>query len=226
MAYQRRNQKGSRLSVVISTVLHALIIAAVVFLAAREGMLGKQMKKIAVTMVPKEKPPEPKPEDKKPEEKREEKPEEPKPVQEPPKVAVTPPPTTTATPPPSAVPAIAPPAAMVPSFDFEGGRAVETSNDPKVLYKGVMEYTLRSNWQRPEGASDLNCVVEVEVGVDSTGRIVGSEWKKGSGDLAWDNSVKQAIARTPTIGRKPPKGFPEKVIVRFDVQQEADVFAP
>jgi TonB family protein len=226
MAYQRRNQNGSKLSVVISTVLHALIITAVVFLAAREGMLGKQMKKIAVTMVPKEKPPEPKPEEKKPEEKPVEKPEEPKPVTEPPKVAATPPPGTTATPPPSAAPAIAPPAATVPSFDFEGGRAVETSNDPKVLYKGVMEYTLHSNWQRPEGVSDLSYVAEVEVGVDPAGRITGSEWKKGSGDLAWDNSVRQAIARTPSIGRKPPKGFPEKVVVRFDVQQETDVFAP
>lgn len=226
MAYQRRTQKSSKLSVVISTVLHGLIIAAVVFFAAREGMLGKQMKKIAVTMVPKEKPPEPKPEDKPPEPKPEQKPEEPKPVQEPPKVAATPPPSTTATPPPSAVPAIAPPAATVPSFDFEGGRAVETSNDPQVLYKGVMEYTLRSNWQRPEGAADLNYVAEVEVAVDPTGRITGNEWKKGSGDLAWDNSVRQAITKTASIGRKPPKGFPEKVLIRFDVQEEQDVLMP
>ena len=226
MAYQRRNQKSSKLSVVISTVLHAVIISAVVFFAAREGMLGKQMKKIAVTMVPKEKPPEPKPEEKPPEPKPEQKPEEPKPVQEPPKVAATPPPTTTASPPPSAVPAIAPPAATVPGFDFEGGRAVETSNDPKVLYKGVMEYTLRSNWQRPDGAADLSYVAEVEVAVDPSGLITGNEWKKGSGDLAWDNSVRQAIAKTSSIGRKPPKGFPEKVLIRFDVQEEQDVLMP
>lgn len=60
--YQRKEPKVSKLSAAISLVLHALIIGGLVFFAAREGMLGKQLKKIAVTMVPKEKPPEkPKP---------------------------------------------------------------------------------------------------------------------------------------------------------------------
>lgn len=226
MAYQRKIQKASKLSVVISVAFHALIIGALIFFAAREGILGKQLKKIAVTMVPKEKPPE-KPKEK-PEEKPVEKPPEAKPIEEPPKVAATPPPsakTTAAPPPPAAIEA--PAAAVVPSFDFEGGRATGSgAGGPNGIYKGYVEYTLRANWHRPDNIADLNYVAEVEVGIDASGQITGSEWKKGSGDAVWDNSVRKALAATTSIGRKPPKGFPEKVLVRFDVQEETDVLTP
>lgn len=226
MAYQRKVQKASKLSVVISVVFHALIIGGLVFFAAREGILGKQLKKIAVTMVPKEKPPE-KPKEKPPEEKPEEKPPEQKPAAEPPKVAATPPPaarTTSAAPPPAAIEA--PAAAVMPSFDFEGGRATSTGTGPHGIYKGYVEYTLRANWRRPDNVADLSYMAEVEIAIDPTGQITGSEWKKGSGDAAWDNTVRKALAATPSIGRKPPKGFPEKVLVRFDVQEETDVLTP
>src|SRR6187551_3094526 len=99
MADIRKQKKTSRLSVVISLVFHGVIIGALVFIAAREGILGKELKKIAVTMVPKEKPPEEKPKEKPPEEKppvEEPKAESPKPV-----IAPQPEPAR-ATPPPSA----------------------------------------------------------------------------------------------------------------------------
>lgn len=230
MAYRRKEQKVSKLSAAISLVFHALIIGGLVFFAAREGMLGKQLKKIAVTMVPKEKPPE-KPKEKPPEKPPEKTPEA-KPKDEPakveaPKVAQTPPPEQRASAaPPAVAPSIAPPAAAIPSFDFEGGKIVESSSDPKTLYKGFVEYTLRSAWKRPEGVADANYVAEVEVGLDASGRITSSQWKKGSGDTAWDNSVRQVVAQTKSVGRPPPKGFPEKVLVRFDVQVETDVLTP
>jgi len=41
--------------------------------------------------------------------------------------------------------------------------------------------------------------------------------KKGSGDKSWDDSVRKALASVKVINRAPPKGFPEKVMVRFDV---------
>ena len=223
MAYQRKAQKTSTLSVVISAAFHAFIIGALFFFAAREGMLGKQLRKIAVTMVPKEKPPE-KPKDK-PEEKPIEKPQ--KPAEEQPKVAAAPPPTVrTTAQPPRAAAVEAPAAAAVPAFDFEGGRAVGSASGPNGIYKGYVEYALRANWHRPENGDDLHYVAEVEVGIDPAGRITGSEWKKGSGDILWDNTVRQALAATSSIGRKPPKGFPEKVLVRFDVQEETDVLKP
>ena len=43
---------------------------------------------------------------------------------------------------------------------------------------------------------------------------------------AWDHSVRQAVAQTKAVGRPPPKGFPEQVVVRFEVQVEADAFTP
>lgn len=219
-----RIQKGTaRLSLAISIVLHTVILGALFLFAAREGMLGKQLKKIAVTMVPKEKPPE----------KPKEKPPEPKPLAEPPKAEapkLTPAPRAevapgaiTAPPPTMSAPLAAPPAAALPAFDFEGGKAVETTSNPNLLYKGFVEYTLRSHWRRPEGIADLDYVAEAEVSIDASGGLTHTEWKRGSGDPAWDNSAKKALAETKSIGRSPPKGFPDKVLVRFDVQVTQEI---
>jgi hypothetical protein len=48
--------------------------------------------------------------------------------------------------------------------------------------------------------------------------VADSRGLKGSGDKRWDDSVKTVIAQTKVISRPPPKGFPEKFIVRFDVE--------
>jgi len=220
MADIRKSKRTSRLSVAISVVLHSVLVGVLLFFAAREGMLGTQLKKIAVTMVPKEKPPEEKPK---------EKPPEPKPEIEPPKTEtprIPPPQTETAkapTAPESIAPAIAPPAAAIPAFDFEGGKTVETSSDPQVLYKGFVEYSLRSHWKRPEGIADDDFEAEVELTIDTSGRILNYALVKKSGDAAWDESVKKAVAQTETVGRVPPKGFPEKILVRFDVQAPTEI---
>lgn len=205
----------------ISLVVHSVIIVALFFFAAREGMLGKQLKKIAVTMAPKEKPPE-KPKEKPPEPKAEPPKEETK-VAAAPKVEV-PPVIKMAAPPPSAVaPAVAPPPSALAGLDFnDGGKIVQSSSDPAVIYKGLVEYALRSRWVRPDQVLDDNFVAEVEVAIDSTGKITGHDWKKGSGDDRWDQSVKKALAQTKTINRAPPKNFPEKFLVRFDVQPETE----
>lgn len=217
MAEARKKKNTSRLSVVISFIFHAAIVAALAFLAAREGYLGKDLKKLAVQMVAKEKPPE----------KPKEKPPEPKPVLEEPKtdtpkpnIAPQPEMAKAAAPPPSgnAAPVAAPAPAALGAFDFEGGKAVATTSDPNAIYKGFVEYILRSHWIRPDGIDDDNYVAEVEVTVGRDGGIPNTVWKKGSGNTKWDNSVKKALAETPSIGRQPPKGFPEKFLVRFDVQ--------
>ncbi len=217
MENRRKAKRASRVSVAISAGFHLIIVGVLLFVAAREGLLGKQLKKIAVTMVPKEKPPE-KPKEKPPDPKIAVEPvkvEQPKTAQMPaPQVAKT----TGAAPPAAVAPSAAPPPATLGSFDFEGGKVVETTSDPNVLYKGFVEYTLRSHWSRPEGVVDDNFVAEVELAVDPSGRVTGADWKKGSGNPVWDGSVKKALAETPLIGRPPPKGFPPKVLVRFDVQ--------
>jgi hypothetical protein len=43
---------------------------------------------------------------------------------------------------------------------------VQTSSDPVQLYKGFVEYTLRSKWNRPLDMDDASFVAEVEVNVD------------------------------------------------------------
>ena len=71
-AHHRKKKNSSKVNLTISLVFHAVLLGALFYFAAREGLIGKKMQKIAVQMV-KEKPPE--------------KPKEPeKPKVEPPKV--------------------------------------------------------------------------------------------------------------------------------------------
>jgi len=231
MREPRKPSKVARVGAGLSLALHVLVIGGLVVLAAREGMLGTRLKTIAVTMLPKEKPPEPpkeKPLVKPPDPVPETKP----PVATPPPAAATPPPAgpppaaPAAGPPPATAPLMAPPPAELPSFAFEGGKVVEAVTNPKSLYRGLVEYTLRSQWKRPEGVDDLRYAAEVELAIDPSGRVLASEWKRGSGDAAWDASVRRAVAATPAIGRPPPEGFPARIIVRFDAIPEVDALTP
>src|ERR1700748_396194 len=53
----RQRRSSSKTSLLISFVFHGAIVLLLVYFAAREGLLGKQLKKITIEMV-KEKPPE------------------------------------------------------------------------------------------------------------------------------------------------------------------------
>ena len=212
----RKKRNSSKVNLMISFALHALIVAVALYFAARQGLLGKQLKKISIEMV-KEKSPE------KPKEPEKPKTEEP-PKAEPSRVEtakVAEAPKVTASP-VVAPPSVAPPSAEMPSFEFEGGKAVETSSDPVHLYRSYMEYTLRSKWNRPDNIADDSYVAEVEVSVDRAGQISKPEWKKGSGDKQWDDSVKQVFKVVNNMDRPPPTNFPSRVMVRFDVQEESE----
>jgi outer membrane biosynthesis protein TonB len=214
-SHARKKRNSSKVNLLISFIFHTLIVVVMFYFAARQGLLGKQMKKIVVEMV-KEKPPE--------------KPKEPeKPKVEPPKAETTKvetPKLVEAAPPPAmavnAPPNVAPPAAELPSFEFEGGKAVETSSDPVQLYKGAVEYLLRSKWNRPDDLPDDKYVAEVDVTVSRSGGISNPVWRKSSGDPKWDDSVRQAIAAVKAMDRPPPTNFPPRVTVRFDVQEETE----
>lgn len=225
MRTSRPRSQATRINLVVSLLFHAGVITALVFLAAREGYLGKQLKTIAVTMAPKEKPPEP--------EKLKEEPKPADPVEPKPAPVETPTPTPAApAPPPVAPPAAAtvsappaaPPPVGLPAFSFaDGAKAVDSTADPIQLYRGFVEFSLRSKWMRPEGLADSDFVAEVEVTVDAQGQVTDATWKKESGHAAWDRSVRDAVARTKALSRPPPKGFPERFLVRFDVVSEADL---
>ena len=215
----RRKTNSSKVNLTLSLVFHGALVLVIVFFAAREGMLGKKLKEITVTMAPKEKKPEP-PKEKPPEPKVE----PPKPV-ETPKVAslAPPPPVQNVAPPPriQEAPIAAPAAVNLPAMDFsDGAKDVQSVSDPNLIYKGLVEHALRSRWNRPEDIADEKFVAEVELSVDSDGNVTGSRWLKGSGDLRWDNSVKAVITATKVLSRPPPKGFPAKFVTRFDVESQ------
>jgi hypothetical protein len=214
---KRKKRNSTKVNLLLSAVFHGLIVGALLYFAAREGLLGKQIKKIAVEMV-KEKPKEPaKP--KEPEKPKVDvaKVDVPKMAEvakiEPPKEIAPPPSSSSAAP-----PAVAPPVADLPAFEFEGGKTVVTSSDPVRLYKGLLESSLRFNWERPKEVDDHTNVAEVEVAVDQAGEITDPVWKKTSGQKQWDESVRLAIASTKKVSRPPPTNFPPRVVVRFDVE--------
>lgn len=207
----RKKKNSSKVNLTISAVFHAVLVGVLLYLAAREGLLGKKMQKISVQMV-KEKPPE-KP--KEPEKPKVEPPKQEPPKVEPPKVAEEP-----KQAPATAPPVTAPPVAEVPSFEFEGGKAVNSENDPVQLYRGYLEYELRSKWNRPDNMDDGKWVAEVGVGVDKSGNLSNVTWQKGSGNDQWDQSVKDIFKVVQSIGRRPPTNFPSQVTIRFDVQEE------
>ena len=209
----KKPKNSSKANLVISAVFHGILIGVMFYFAAREGLLGKQVQKIAVEMV-KEKKPEP------------EKPKPEPPKVEPPKIEVPKEAPKYVEPkaaaPTVAPPVVAPPAAEVPSFEFEGGKAVNSESDPVQLYKGYMEYTLRAKWNRPENLEDSAYVAEVAVNVDRQGNISRPNWLKGSGDAKWDQSVKEVFKVVQNIDRRPPTNFPAVVTIRFDVQEATE----
>jgi outer membrane biosynthesis protein TonB len=216
---------SARLNLLISLFFHIAIVAVLIFFAARQGLLGDQLKKITIQMV-KEKPPE------KPKE-----PEKPKvepPKAEPPKTVEAPKVETAKAPAPrelapaparSAVAppvAVAPPPSEMPALVFGGGEAVQTSSDPVELYKSSVEHAFLSQWHRPGGMADDTYVAEVEVAVDRDGKVSDPVWKKSSGNTRWDDSVKNALSATQNLDRPPPAGFPPRVLVRFDVADSTE----
>jgi len=211
----RKKQNSSKVNLTISFVFHAVLVGALLYFAAREGLLGKKIQKISVQMV-KEKPPE---KQKEPEKPKVEPPKVETPKIEQPKVAEE---TKPVAPPVTAPPVVAPPNTEVPSFEFEGGKAVNSESDPVQLYKGYIEYVLRSKWSRPDNLEDDNFVAEVQVQVDKAGNLGKVQWQKGSGNNQWDQSVKDVFKLVQSIDRRPPTNFPPQVVVRFDVQEETE----
>jgi len=191
---------------------------ALIYFAAREGYLGKKIQKFSVEMVKEKKPEPPKP----PEKPKVEPPKEtPKPVEQP-KVAEQP----KAAPPTVAPPTVAPPAVDVPAFEFSGGKTVLSESDPVQLYKGYMEFLLRSKWNRPEDMDDAKYVADVRVEVEKDGSIKELKWLQGSGNAKWDQTVKDVFKEVKDIDRPPPTNFPSVVVVRFDVTEEPESILP
>jgi hypothetical protein len=216
-----RKRNSSKVNLTISIIFHSVLVSFVLFYAAHEGMLGAALRKITVTMEPKEKPPEkakpppPPPETKPPEEKKPAA--EIKPVQAPKtEEAKTPPPEA----PPAAVVETLPPPAAIPAdfvFTEPGATVVQTGGDPATIYNNLVEYTLRSVWSFPRQMEDSGIFSEVEVAVDSQGGMSVRNWKHKSGNKEWDDSVGKVFQQVHNVRRPPPSGFPANVLVRFDL---------
>src|SRR5271169_6044495 len=136
--YPRKKRNSSKINLTLSIIFHTALVVVLFFFAARQGILGKKLKEITVTMAPKEKKPEP------PKEKpAEPKVEQPKPAEAPKMATAAPPRVETVAPPPptEAAPSVAPAPAVISSFEFnDGAKAVQSESDPNALYKGIVEH--------------------------------------------------------------------------------------
>jgi outer membrane biosynthesis protein TonB len=221
----RKPRNSSRVNWLISLSIHGLIVLVAFYFAARSGLIGRQLQKMTVSMV-KEPPPE------KP--KGPEKPKEEAPKEEPPKLAVMPVVTapkealhpSSASPQAATAPVAAPPPAEIAGFDFDGGKAVVADSDPVSSYKGLVENSLRARWNRPTDMDDLLFVAEIDITVNGEGELSDPVWKKSSGNKKWDDSVKAALAATTSLPLAPPKNFPPRVTVRFDVTEGSQLVMP
>ena len=221
----RKPRNSSRVNWLISLSIHGLIVLVAFYFAARSGLVGKRLQKLTVQMVK-----EPAPE--KPKEK--EKPREEPPKVETPKLAVTPVMTvpketahpSSASPGTATAPAVAPPPAEIAGFDFDGGKTVIADSDAISTYKGLVENSLRARWNRPADVDDLLFVAEIDITVNGEGELSNPVWKKGSGNKQWDDSVKAALAATKSLPLAPPKNFPPRVTVRFDVTEDSQSILP
>jgi hypothetical protein len=211
---QRRKRNSSKVNLLISFIFHLALVLVLVYLAARSGILGDQMKKISIQIVKEHKPPEkPKPP-----------PPHIEPPKAPPKIVTAPKIAVAKAPPPTAAPVVAPPAQVLPSFDFGGGKAVATSSDPCELYRGAIQYAFQSKWNRPDNVDDDKYVDEIRVSVSPDGQIRNPQWEKSSGNAVWDDSVRKAIEAVTSMDRPPPTNFPSSVVIKFDVAEESDTF--
>jgi hypothetical protein len=216
---KRRKNNSAKVNLIISIAFHGLLIGGAAYWAAYEGVLGKKMQELTMTLVPKEKKAEP---EKKPEPRFE----APKKVEtaraaDQPVVAAP----TVAAPAAPAVETVAaasdaPPPAEMPSFSFGEG---VTQTDPVTAHKAYIERTLRARWVRPEGLNDSAFVAQVDLSVDASGNVQNWSWKSGSGDKRWDDSVRAVVDATKSFNRVSPQGFPPSFTVRFDVVPDQEL---
>lgn len=214
MIQKRKKSNSSKINLIISAVFHSVLIGLIFYFAAKEGLLGKQFQKIAVQMVKEKKPPEP-------EKQKAEQPKVNQPKPEVAKASVPQPKVQNVAPPPPAAVATeaAPEPRVLPSFSFSDGAIdVSTISDPNSVYKALVEHTIKSYWNRPQDMADDNYSADVELTIDKSGYVEDSRWVSGSGNAQWDQTVKDALAQVKSISKAPPKGFPNKFTVRFDVE--------
>src|ERR1700722_8108595 len=95
----RKKRNSSKVNLLISFIFHAALVVVLLYFAARSGILGNQIKKIAVQMIKEKVPPKPKPP-----------PHVEPPKVEPPKLVSVPKPVEEAKAPVTAPPTVAPPA--------------------------------------------------------------------------------------------------------------------
>ena len=212
--HARRKRNSPKVNLIVSVVLHVLLLGAGFFWAAHEGVLGDKMKTITADILRNEKKAQVKKSDTKTEEAKAEEVKKVVAEAKAVKAAVAAAgPTAAAPPPPAAAVTEAPPPAVVSEMVF--GDVVTA--DPIASYKNQVEAAFRNKWNRPPNMDDADFAAEVELVIDASGQVTGHNWMVGSGNARWDESVKQALSNLHSINRPPPKGFPEKFMVRFDV---------
>jgi hypothetical protein len=220
--HQPRKKNSAKTNVTISVVIHLILFALGAYWAAHEGVLGKKLQELSVGLIPKEKKPQEEAKKTEPKAEGPKKVEQPKTLEQA-KAAAPPPPKFVAPAGGGDVPA-PPPAVTLGdgAFAIDAGSLAGNGGDLIGHYKQQVESMLRALWDRPNDVDDRSFLAEVEMHIDAQGKILGYDWKKGTGNQRWDDSVKKVLASSKGMSRPPPKGFPDKFIVRFDTEPASE----
>lgn len=85
------------------------------------------------------------------------------------------------------------------------------------IYAAMAEARIKANWRFPRVGSTQDLVVQVRVGIDSTGRIHSARIMRSSGREDFDNSALRAVEDTGQLPEPPPRGIRE-LDIAFNLQ--------
>jgi TonB family protein len=86
------------------------------------------------------------------------------------------------------------------------------------IYAAVAEEHIKGNWRFARIGGSRNLVVQVEVEIDATGRIVGSRILRSSGREDFDHSALRAVEDTRQLP-EPPSARIRTLIVDFNLHE-------
>jgi hypothetical protein len=108
---------------------------------------------------------------------------------------------------------------VLPDFYIPGGKELNAGS-PIDVFKDTLEKIIKEKWNKPENLEDDKFVALVDITVGRDGTLSNPQYRTVSGNTAWDNTVRAAIAAVPRVTEKVPTNFPPRVTIKFDVAEE------
>lgn len=101
--------------------------------------------------------------------------------------------------------------------DLEGLGSTSSVRGAENIYGNLIRTQIQSNWRFPDIGRDTDLKAEVEIEINSQGKIVGHSLVHSSGNTQFDASVLRAVARTGDL-QPPPNPDLQTIRIAFYLQ--------